>query len=86
MSSITITPRSYAATTTSNLPIINVPTFRPAYLNPNPPPPQIQHTYQNLGRQIQLKPSLYGAGLRKYNDFHKFQIGTTTTFNSTNIQ
>ena len=86
MSSITITPRSYAATTTSNLPIINVPTFRPAYLNPNPPPPQIQHTYQNLGRQIQLKPSLYGAGLRKYNDFHKFQIGTTTTFNGyTNI-
>jgi hypothetical protein len=61
--------------------------MRPAYLNPNPLPQQIQHTYQNLGRQFQVKPSLYGAGQRKYNNnFHKFQIGTTTTFNGyTNI-
>ncbi|CAF1681044.1 unnamed protein product, partial [Rotaria magnacalcarata] len=92
MSSITYLPRttastSYATTTTNNLPNINIPLMRPAYLNPNPLPPQIQHTYQNLGRQIQVKPSLYGAGQRKYNNnFHKFQIGTTTTFNGyTNI-
>ena len=60
--------------------------MRPAYLNPNAPPRQLQYTYQDLGRQIQVKPSLYGAGQRKYNNFHKFQIGTTTTFNGyTNI-
>ncbi|CAF3568946.1 unnamed protein product, partial [Rotaria socialis] len=94
MSSITYLPRttastSYATTTTTtnNLPNINIPSMRPAYLNPNPLPQQIQHTYQNLGRQFQVKPSLYGAGQRKYNNnFHKFQIGTTTTFNGyTNI-
>ncbi|CAM4936759.1 unnamed protein product, partial [Rotaria socialis] len=68
MSSITYLPRttastSYATTTTTNnLPNINIPSMRPAYLNPNPLPQQIQHTYQNLGRQFQVKPSLYGAG------------------------
>ncbi|CAF5163868.1 unnamed protein product, partial [Rotaria sp. Silwood1] len=38
MSSITIIPRSYASTTSSNLPNINIPPMRPAYLNPKPAP------------------------------------------------
>ncbi|CAF5225705.1 unnamed protein product, partial [Rotaria magnacalcarata] len=60
--------------------------MRPAYLNPNPVPRPIQPTYQQLNQQVQRKPALYGAGQRKYNPFHKFQTGTTTTFNGyTNI-
>ncbi|CAF4972371.1 unnamed protein product, partial [Rotaria sp. Silwood1] len=35
----------------------------------------------HLTQQVQRKPALYGAGQRKYNNFHKFQTGTTTTFN-----
>ncbi|CAF4875786.1 unnamed protein product, partial [Rotaria sp. Silwood2] len=38
MSSITIIPRTYSSTTSSNLPNINIPPLRPAYLNPNPIP------------------------------------------------
>ncbi|CAF5172449.1 unnamed protein product, partial [Rotaria magnacalcarata] len=96
MSSITFVPRattttsyqgpSYSAATTANLPNINIPPMRPAYLNPNPVPRPIQPTYQQLNQQVQRKPALYGAGQRKYNPFHKFQTGTTTTFNGyTNI-
>ncbi|CAM4986971.1 unnamed protein product, partial [Rotaria socialis] len=81
MSSITIIPRSYASTTSSNLPNINIPPMRPAYLNPKPAPRTIPPTYQHLTQQVQRKPALYGAGQRKYNNFHKFQTGTTTTFN-----
>ncbi|CAF3690455.1 unnamed protein product [Rotaria sp. Silwood1] len=37
-------------------------------------------------QQIPRKPSLYGAGQRKFNHFKRFQTGTTTTFNGyTNI-
>ncbi|CAF4489283.1 unnamed protein product, partial [Rotaria sp. Silwood2] len=81
MSSITIIPRTYSSTTSSNLPNINIPPLRPAYLNPNPIPRTIPPTYQHIVQQIQRKPALYGSGQRKYNNFHKFQIGTTTTFN-----
>ncbi|CAF4083023.1 unnamed protein product, partial [Rotaria sp. Silwood1] len=84
MSSITITPRttpSYLSATSTNLPNINIPPMRPLYLISNRPTSQQQPTYQNLGPQVPRKPSLYGAGQRKYNNFKKFQIGTTTTFN-----
>jgi len=82
MSSITFTP----STLTSNLPIITVPTLRPAYLSPTPLIRPTPPTYQHLQQQIPRRPALYGAGQRKYSDFHKFQVGTTTTFNGyTNI-
>ncbi|CAF4798536.1 unnamed protein product, partial [Rotaria sp. Silwood2] len=48
--------------------------------------PKIPPTCQHIVQQIPRKPSLYGAGQRKYNFFKKFQTGTTTTFNGyTNI-
>ncbi|CAF1492070.1 unnamed protein product, partial [Rotaria sordida] len=84
MSSINFIPKT---TTLANfLPNINIPPLRPYYLTANIPPPKIQQNYQNLTRQIPRKPSLYGAGQRKYNFHKKFQIGTTTTFNGyTNV-
>ncbi|CAF4036174.1 unnamed protein product, partial [Rotaria sp. Silwood1] len=36
-------------------------------------PRTIPPTYQHLTQQVQRKPALYGAGQRKYNNFHKFQ-------------
>ncbi|CAF1486663.1 unnamed protein product, partial [Rotaria sordida] len=80
------TTNSYSAVSSNYLPNINIPPLRPLYLTPNIPPPKVQQNYQNLIRQIPRKPSLYGAGQRKYNSYKKFQIGTTTTFNGyTNI-
>ncbi|CAF1312192.1 unnamed protein product [Rotaria sordida] len=76
MSSINFIPK-----TSNYLPNINIPPLRPYYLTANIPPPNIQPNYQNLTRQIPRKPSLYGAGQRKYNSYKKFQTGTTTTFN-----
>ncbi|CAF3795350.1 unnamed protein product [Rotaria sp. Silwood1] len=70
MSSITIIPRSYASTTSSNLPNINIPPMRPAYLNPKPAPRTIPPTYQHLNQQVQRKPALYGAGQRKPNFYN----------------
>ncbi|CAF2802272.1 unnamed protein product [Rotaria sp. Silwood2] len=83
MSSITITPKpiTYATTTTSNLPIINLPPMRPLYLQSKLPPQQQQPSYHHLKQQIQHKPMLYGSNTRKQNYLHKFQTGTTTTFN-----
>jgi hypothetical protein len=85
MSSITFPPRT-TSESLNRLPNINIPTFRPAYLTSNIPTPIIPPTYQHLNQQVQRKPALYGAGQRKYNNFHKFQTGTTTTFDGyTNI-
>ena len=68
---------SYSTALTSN--IIDIPKIIPAHLSSNhlirPCPPNYQHLKQ------QVKPSLYGAGQRKYNDNYKLQQGTTTTFN-----
>jgi len=86
MSSITITTPTYSSTLSSNLPNINIPPMRPAYLSSNPLIRPTPPDYQHLKQQIQNKPSLYGAGQRKYNNLHKFQTGTTTTFNGyTNV-
>ena len=75
------TTSSYLSATSNYLPNINIPPLRPYYLTANIPPPKIQPNFQNLVRQIPRKPSLYGAGQRKYNFHKKFQTGTTTTFN-----
>ncbi|CAF4036427.1 unnamed protein product, partial [Rotaria sp. Silwood1] len=40
-----------ASTTSSNLPNINIPPMRPAYLNPKPAPRTIPPTYQHLTQQ-----------------------------------
>ncbi|CAF3760823.1 unnamed protein product [Rotaria sp. Silwood1] len=89
MSSITILPpttTSYSSAASSNLPNINIPPLRPSYLSSNIPSPNIPPTYHHLVQQIPRKPSLYGAGQRKFNHFKRFQTGTTTTFNGyTNI-
>ena len=58
----------------------------PLYMTPNQPASIIPLSYQHLARQAPQRPALYGAGQRKYNHLHKFQTGTTTTFNGyTNI-
>ena len=77
MSSINFEP-SYLSTLTSN---INIPPMRPAYLSSKPLIRPSPPTYQHLNQQIPRRPSLYGAGQRKFNDYHRFQQGTTTTFN-----
>ncbi|CAF5048091.1 unnamed protein product, partial [Rotaria sp. Silwood1] len=83
MSSITIVPNptTYAATTANNLPNINLPPMRPLYLQPYAPRQQQPPTYHHIKQQIQLKPMLNGSNHRKQNYLHKFQTGTTTTFN-----
>ncbi|CAF4655992.1 unnamed protein product, partial [Rotaria sp. Silwood2] len=83
MSSITIIPQptTYATTTANNLPNINLPPMRPLYLQPYAPQQQQPPTYHHLKQQIQPKPMLYGSNHRKQNYLHKFQTGTTTTFN-----
>ena len=77
MSSINFEP-SYLSTLTSN---INIPPMRPAYLSSKPLIRPSPPTYQHLNQQIPRRPALYGAGQRKFNDYHRFQQGTTTTFN-----
>ncbi|CAF3817528.1 unnamed protein product [Rotaria sordida] len=79
MASITII--STTTSSSSNYhPNINIPPIRPLYLLPNSPHQQNPPSYHHLIRQIPKKTSLYGAGQRKYNNFKKFQPGTTTTF------
>ncbi|CAF0829864.1 unnamed protein product [Adineta steineri] len=90
MSSITITP-SYASTlsstnTNNNNNYINVPRYVPPHLSSNTFTHNNPPNYLSLRPQIPQKPSLYGAGQRKYNNYHKFQTGTTTTFSGyTNV-
>ena len=67
-------------------PNINIPAMRPAHLSSNPLIHPLPPNYHHIMPRAQQKPSLYGAGQRKYDNFHKFQTGTTTTFNGyTNI-
>ncbi|CAF4674239.1 unnamed protein product [Rotaria sp. Silwood2] len=79
MSSITIIPTTTISSSNYH-PIINIPPMHPSYLLPNFPHQQNPPSYHHLVQQIPKKTSLYGAGQRKYNNFNKFQTGTTTTF------
>lgn len=88
MSSISFIP-SYSSIVgnNNNNNNINIPAFRPAYLSPRrsirPTPP----SYQHLVARVNPRPTLYGAHQRKNNFLHKFQAGSTTTFNGyTNIR
>ncbi|CAF4037103.1 unnamed protein product, partial [Rotaria sp. Silwood1] len=70
MSSITIIPRSYASTTSSNLPNINIPPMRPAYLNPKPAPRQYLPPtpfYNNNNRYQQQQNYHYN----RYNNYRR---------------
>ncbi|CAF4968529.1 unnamed protein product [Rotaria sp. Silwood1] len=79
MSSITIIPTTTSSSSNYH-PNINILPMHPSYLLPNFPHQQNPPSYPHLVQPIPKKTSLYGARHRKYNNFNKFQTGTTTTF------